>query len=410
MSPTLPAASGTPVLSLDEARRTMLAAQRFSSRPPASESAARRRIRPVLEALGVLQIDSVTAVARLHYLPLFSRLGPYDTRALDRLHERAPRPFLEYWAHEASIVPRELYGPLRAVQSRAWASVSDAPEEQEELVPLILDVLARSRTPMTSRQIAAALDVEARRDRGHWGWNWAPLKHALGGLFEQGEVLAARRNAQFEREYAPAGRLLESVDVPPRPDAVRILAGRALRALGVASASSVADYFRIPVAETKTALERMAAEGEAERVRVEGLRQDWYRSPGAGLLRGSGPDALLSPFDSLVFDRRRLRDLWGMHYRLEFYVPPERRRFGYYVMPFLEGTEFTARLDVRLDRAAGTLRVEAAHAEPSSSPETEERALAASERLAAWLGAERVRWPDGGMQTAEPPAAWSRDT
>lgn len=386
-------------LSIDEARRIALRAQGFPSRRLSSREAADRRVPALFDQLGVLQIDSVTTVARSHLLPLQARLGDYSTERLERL-QRGPRDgsrppaAVEFWAHEASIVPTRLLGSLQAVQSRQWVSASDAPEERDALIPLILETLEASTTPLTSRDLSAALEVEARRDRGHWGWNWAPLKHALGDLFQRGAILSAGRNAQFERCYVPAERLVGSVVVPDRSAAVRELVGQSLRSLGVGSVGSIADYYRLPAKETAAALEEMRASGEAEPVRVEGIPGLWWKDPAARPFRGGGVDALLSPFDSLVFHRRRLEDLWGMEYRLEFYVPAARRVHGYYVMPFLQGTRMTARFDLSLDRAAGVLRVLSCTEEPGADGDTPVLALAALRELAVWLGA-------GGVAIAE---------
>ncbi|GAA1352344.1 winged helix-turn-helix domain-containing protein [Falsarthrobacter nasiphocae] len=394
-------------MTLREARRLQLGAQAFPGRPPAHAAAANRRVGDVFESLGLLQIDSVSTVARSHVLPHFARLGAYDPAVLERLHTRPSSPALEYWAHEASIVPRALYPALRAVQQRAWVSASDSPEERDALVPHILKALESSSAPMSSRDLAAALDVQARRERGHWGWNWAPLKHALGDLFESGRVLSAGRNAQFERLYVPAARMVgPDVVVPSREDAVRTLTARALRALGIASASSIADYYRVPARETTTALRALEAAGQAVRRRVEGQKTEWWADPNGKPMRGRGVDALLTPFDPLVFDRRRLAELWGMEYALEFYVPAARRRYGYFVMPFLQGDRLTARADVRLDRAASVLRVQAYYPEESADSETLPRLTAAAERLGDWLGADRTQMPatlatGPGLLTAE---------
>ena len=275
------------------------------------------------------------------------------------------------------------------------------------MLAAVREVVAESG-PVTASQVHEALG-HRRGPREHWGWNWTPAKRALEHLFNIGEIAAAGRTLQFERAYDLTERVLPAdvlaAPVPDRADAVRELVAIAARAHGVATVRGLADYFRLPVAATAVAVADLVEDGALEPVHVPGWKEA-YLAAGARLPRRSDARALLAPFDPLVFERRRVRELWGMHYRIEIYTPAARRRHGYYVLPFLLGEHLVARVDLKADRQAGALLVRAAHTEdPDAVPglvrsgsgawpargAVAEQLAAALGEMAGWLGLDSVR-------------------
>lgn len=392
-------------LSLSQARRVALRAQGLD-RPRAERTgpATMRQLQQVVDRLGLLQIDSVNVVARAHLVPTFSRVGPYDTALLDRAAGRAPRRLVETWAHEASYVPPETYALLgwrrRAYLQYAWGSIRDVPLSHS---PLVADVLAMIAAdgPLTASEVHTRVEGPAPRDRTEWGWNWTAAKRVLEYLFFTGQVASARRNAQFERCYDLTERVLPpEVLAAPEPDdddAVRALLRIAARAHGVASERCLLDYFRIRGPRAHAAVRDLVEEGTLVPVQVDGWARPTYLHADADLPRRATGRALLSPFDPLVFERRRLEELFGLRYRIEIYVPEAQRVHGYYVLPFLRGERLAALVDLKADRRAGLLRVHAAHpagpepAVPDASPGAVAEDLAAELRLlATWLGLEDV--------------------
>lgn len=378
-----------PDLTTAQARRIVLAAQGLH-RPRLDAPGSRRAVNAAAQQLQVLQIDSVNVLVRSHYLPLFSRLGAYDRAHLDSLYSKHPRRLVEYWAHEASLVPPELFPHLRAWQRRTWMGASNIPDElRRPLEAAILDVLAAGR-PLTASNVQRLLGGDAGRPLEGWGWRWTASKRVLEDLFARGDVGSVGRTAQFERLYAPIEDVLPEPVLAGGPmdrsDSLAVLAERGTRALGVAPARSVADYFRTPVRETKAALDGLVANGRLDVAAVDGGSDPWYLHPSAVLPRRARGRALLSPFDSLVFDRGRLHRLFGVHYRIEIYTPAERRVHGYYVLPFLLRDSIAARVDLKADRAAGRLIVRASHAEPGAPADTAAELADELRLLAGWLG------------------------
>jgi uncharacterized protein len=354
-------------MTLGQARRTAVAAQGLDRPRPAPGTATMAHLQRVIDRIGLLQIDSVNVLARAHLLPVFSRLGPYDVKLLDRASGRAPRRLVEYWAHEASYVPPRTYQLLRWRMERHRERGHWGRELSHEpgLVEAVRNLVAE-HGPVTARELHAVLGHE-RGAKEHWGWNWTPAKHALEHLFEIGEVAAAGRNTQFERAYDLTERVLPAevlaAPVPDEADAVRELVRIAARAHGVGSVRCLADYFRLRGDVTARAVAELVEEGALVPVRVTGWDRAAYLYAGTRVPRRTAARALLAPFDPLVFERRRLLDLWGMHYRIEIYTPQDRRTHGYYVLPFLLGEHLVARVDLKADRRDGVLRVRAAHAE-----------------------------------------------
>jgi uncharacterized protein len=384
---------------LSQARRIALAAQELAKERPTRPVTA-RQVGRTFARLQLLQIDSVNVLARAHYLPFFSRLGPYDAGIADRLAGRAPRRMVEYWAHEASYVRPEHFADLRVWQRRQWVGAAGVdPALRQDLTERILQTLASSR-PLTARAVAERIGHEEKIAKVDWGWNWNAAKRVLEDLFEQGVVSAAGRTAQFERLYAPTAKVLpagfDPLHRPDRDEAMLRLVEAAAAAHGIGSARCLADYFRVPVKEAARAAEVLAGQGLLEEVEVAGWPGQLYLHPSAARPRKATGRALLSPFDSLVFERRRLQRLFGFHYRIEIYTPAHKRRFGYYVLPFLLGERICARVDLKADRAAGLLLVRGSFAEPQAPAETAVELAQELELLAQWLGLDAIAVHDRG--------------
>ena len=350
-----------------------------------------RDVQATVDRLAQFQIDSINIVARAHYLPLFSRLGPYAPELLHRAAESAPRRLFEYWGHEASLIDVTLQPALRwrmaAAAEEAWGRMQRIRAEHPQLVDDVREELAE-HGPLTSREI----EHEEERRHDHWGWNWSSVKTCLEWLFWTGEITAAGRNRQFERRYDLTERVIPASvlaqPTPTRDEADVILVRRAAQALGVGTARCLSDYFRISIARARAAIEVLVESGELLPVAVTGWAEAgvylWHT---ARLPRRIETRALLSPFDSLVFERRRLEQLFGFHYRIEIYVPQAKRVHGYYVYPFLLDSEIVARVDLKADRARGVLRVNSAWQEPGIDPEATCSALLAElVTMAGWLG------------------------
>src|SRR5690606_6994051 len=314
-------------LSLAQARRIALAAQGFTDPPPAGVPTL-RHVRRVFRRIGLVQIDSVNVVQRAHYVPLYSRLGPYPTALLDRAAHRAPRILFEYWGHEASLLPVELHPYLRWRMARAREHAWDRMRRLAQEPPALVDWVRQEgaqRGPVT----AAEIEEDLPRRRGEaWGWAWSDVKTALEWLFYLGEVTAAARNGAWARRYDLPERVLPaSVLAAPTPapaEARRHLVARAAAALGVAAAPELRDYFRLPVAGFREAVEDLVAEGVLVPVTVAGWRQPAWRHRDAKLPRRVHAATLLSPFDPLIWERGRTERLFGFRYRIEIYVPAPR--------------------------------------------------------------------------------------
>jgi uncharacterized protein YcaQ len=389
-------------LTKSQARRIAIAAQGFGVSRPAPGTATARHIQRVIDTVGIVQIDSVNVLSRSHYLPFFSRLGPYDTTLLDRARDRAPRRVVEYWAHEASLVPPATWPLLNFRMKRAhedaWGGMRQVKRDHPELVEAVRqEVVARG--PLTSRQVELALEHDVPRGTEQWGWNWSLVKAALEHLFWSGEITSAGRTPQFERRYASLARVLprevaaratDPGDRPSDAEAFRQLMLIAGRALGVGTEQCLRDYFRLKPEQAKPAIAALVDAGHLVEVTIDGWKRTAYLDPLARRPRKVTAAALLSPFDSLIWQRDRTAALWGFDYRLEIYVPAPKRVYGYYVLPFLFGEHLVARCDLKADRQAGALVVRSVHWE-AGAPEAARGALDAELRLmAGWLGLERV--------------------
>jgi uncharacterized protein YcaQ len=362
--------------SLSEARRIALTAQGFNGMDRAGDVGA-AALPNAIRRLGLLQIDSVNVLVRAHYLPLFSRLGAYDRAALDALAAEKLKRFFEYWGHEASLLPVDLHPLLRWRMARAergegvWGGLKPfAGERRVEADALLARI--RAQGPL------AASDVEGEKAaKGMWAWSDA--KQALEWLFWAGLVAATHRRGSFERVYDLPERVLPrallEAPTPDPDDARRELIARAARALGVATADDLRDYYRIPAGDAPLAIEQLVEDGTLVPVRVRGWRQAAHLHRDARAGRKLEGAALLSPFDPLVWHRPRTERLFGFRYRLEIYTPAHRREHGYYVLPFLLDGALVARVDLKADRKADKLVVLATHFEPGAPVDASERLM-----------------------------------
>jgi uncharacterized protein YcaQ len=376
-------------LSQAQARRVALAAQGFLD--PRHTTPTMRTFNRTLARTGVLQVDSVNVLQRAHYMPLFSRMGPYDVELLRRAAERKPRRIVEYWAHVQAFMPIELWPVMRhrmdhyREQRGKWLTADDDPAFEADVLAEV-----RRRGEVTARD----LDGDEPRERKHWGWNWSAARKMLDYLYMSGQIAIARRNGQFEVVYSPLERVLPpevlEAPTPSVEDALVELVRRAARSHGIGSAQCLGDYYRIGAKRAAPAIQQLVEEGELLPVTVEGWKRPAYLHRDARLPRAVGARAVLSPFDPLVWERARAEAIFGFHYRIEIYVPAAQRQYGYYVLPFLLGDRIVGRVDLKADRQAGRLVVKAAYAEPGAPPETAEELSAELRGLAGWLGLEDI--------------------
>lgn len=383
-------------LSLTQARGVTLAAQGFLDRPPSSTPTARHR-RRVLERVGLIQIDSVNVLARAHYLPMFSRLGPYDVSLLDRAAYRDPRELFEYWGHEASLIPVALQPALRwrmrDAGLTAWAGIRTMAHDHPDLVRAVVDVV-RAEGPKSAREIEHAHHGHRQRERSGW-WDWSHVKRAVEFAFWSGQVTTAYRRG-FERVYDLPERVLPAavLNAPDLSDshAHQVLVERAARSLGVGTAIDLRDYFRMSATETEAAIDTLVDDGVLLPVAVEGWGAAAYLHRDARVPRAASVQvsALVSPFDPVVWNRKRTERLFGMTYRIEIYVPEAQRVHGYYVLPFLLGDTLVARVDLKADRTKSVLRVKAAHTEPEAPGDTAVELASQLKAMGCWLGLDDI--------------------
>jgi uncharacterized protein YcaQ len=350
-----------------------------------------------LARTAVLQIDSVNVLQRAHYMPLFSRMGPYDVGLLQRAAEHPPRRVVEYWAHVAAFMPVELWPFMRhRMESfRARGHEWDAIKHRPELVDSIL-------TEVTERGACTPRDLDdgLPRQKVSWGWNWSETKKVMEYLFASGLLAVARRTQQFERVYDLPERVIPrqylDAPTPSVEEASRELVRRAAIAHGVGTAYCLKDYFRMRPELAKPAIASLVDEGELLPARIEGWDRPAYLHRDAARPRRVDARALLSPFDPLVWERNRTEHLFGFHYRIEIYVPEHKRVHGYYVLPFLLGDAIVARVDLKSDRRDARLLVQGAFAEPDAPPETAAELAAELRDLAGWLDLDAIEVTDRG--------------
>jgi uncharacterized protein YcaQ len=380
-----------------EARRIALAAQGFgvarSDEPSKGPSSA--RILAEVRRLAGLQIDSVNVVARAHYLPLFARLGAYDRARLDEL-AWGPKPALfEYWSHQASLAPVELYPLFRWRMRRAergegtWGRIARFAKEKRRYLREVLREI-EARGPLAASQLSTA-----KKTATGW-WEWSDAKHAVETLFWQGRLAVASRRGSFERLYDLPERVIPASvrEAPPvkDADAHRELLAIAARALGIGTEDDLADYWRLARLECRPRLAELVEEGVLVAVEVEGWKRGAFvhRDFAKTTSKRVRTSALVGPFDPIVWYRARAHRVFDFHYRIGIYTPAHQRTHGYYVMPFLLDDALVARVDLKADRAEGVLRVRAAWLEEGRMPEVAEPLAEELARMAKWLGLPEV--------------------
>ena len=386
----MPKQSAKP-LSLAQARRIALAAQGFAT-PRPSGRIDRRHVRKMFDTIGLLQVDSVNVLVRSEELPVFARLGPHDRSLVRRMDDDGE--LFEYWAHEASLLPSTMEPLFRPKKQRAlmggdtkvWGGLRDLHIKRPELTTSVFHEIS-ARGPVAPSSLSQ--NRGAKRD--HWGWNWDDAKLGVENLFWTGRIACRGRASNFEREYdLPERCLPAAVIAAPTPTAEEAqleLLRRSARAHGIGTVKCLADYFRQNTPQVRPLIDVLVASGELHPVAVDGWTDVAYLWHEAAMPRRVSARALLSPFDPVVWERTRAEQLFGFRYRIEIYVPKEKRVHGYYVLPFLLGDSLVARVDLKADRQAGVLRVQSSWGEIGID-ETEVAAELAEElaSMAAWLG------------------------
>jgi uncharacterized protein len=396
----------------DVARRAALAAQGFDGRAgPASRD--RGVLMRAVRRLGLLQLDSVNVAVRAHYMPLYARLGAYDRDALDALawpltpRQERRRTMVEYWVHEASLLPVDDWPLLRwrmrdnTARGNRWLGA--ALEHRPDILDAVVDAVDREG-PLEASQVETVLGHAGdRKARAYGGW-WtrSDVKVACEHLFATGVLTTGTRRG-FRRAYDLAERVLPPeihARDPDRDEAMRELVRRAATALGVATEPDLRDYYRLPPAECQVAVAELVDAGELTPVSIDGWPPA-YRTAGARVPRRVVGRALLAPFDPLVWFRARTERIFDVHDRIEIYTPAHRRTHGYYVFPFLLDGRLVARVDLKADRAAGVLRVPGAFAEPGVDQARVAGELSgALADMAAWLGLDGVVVEGGPLAPA----------
>ena len=378
-----------------QARRIALAAQGFGRTVPAAPGT--RQLNSLIERLGLLQIDSVNVFERSHYLPVFARLGAYDKTQLDRLTFARKGRYIEYWAHEAAVIPIETW-PLmrwrmRRYRETAYREWSGANRDMIEWVRAELE----AKGPLA----ASAIEHDANKRTGPW-WGHSPIKTALEVLFRWGEVVSAGRT-RFERTYALPEQILPAEiihrEVSAR-EAQRQLVEHAARAHGIGTASDLADYFRLKSADVRPILQELEDDGVLLPVSVKGWDRAAWLHRDARIPRRIEATALLSPFDPVVWDRSRAERVFGFRYRIEIYTPGPKRVYGYYVLPLLVDDALVGRVDLKSDRQSGVLRVQAVWSEPDAPADTAARLAPLVVQTAAWQGLDGIEVMDRGTLAA----------
>ncbi|MFF5036036.1 winged helix-turn-helix domain-containing protein [Nocardia salmonicida] len=380
-----------------QARRTALAAQGFGKRKPTNPK--RRAILDVVARTRLLQIDSVSAVVRAHYAPVFSRIGPYDRSLLDGAawsdSAKARRGLVEYWAHEAALIPVADWPLMRwrmaEYRHGRWSGMRKVVERNPTLGKDILDVVTEVGAA-SAGEIERHLELDKPRLKGTW-WNLSDTKMICEQLFAAGELSTARR-VGFTRHYDLTERVVPA-DVLGREigeeDAVRELIRRSSRALGIGTEADLRDYYRLARRQSAPAIADLVDAGELLPVDVDGWDAPAYLHPEAATPRRITGTALLCPFDPLIFFRPRTQRVFDFHYRIEIYTPEPKRVHGYYVFPLLVDGKLVGRVDLRAERATGRLLAPAAFAEPGyATAETAQALRGALREMADWLELDEV--------------------
>lgn len=382
-----------------QARRIALAAQGFGR--PRAATPGIRQLNLLMERLGLLQLDSVNVFERSHYLPVFARLGAYEKAQLDRLTFSPKAPYIEYWAHVASLIPRETWPlwrwKMEELRHRHENNAKSWIHDNRSMLDWLRAELA-AKGPLP----ASRIEHDANKRKGTW-WEWSDVKLGLEYLFDWGEVVSAgRRN--FERIYALAEQVLPSelreTEVS-KPDALRQLLAAAARAHGIGTLGDLADYYRIKRLDAKPVIDELVEEGELLPVTVPGWQRNGKAEPvylhkDARVPRRVEATALLSPFDPVVWERDRALRLFDLHYRIEIYTPAPRRVYGYYTLPVLVDDRIVARIDLKSDRQRRVLMVRSAWSEADAAFGHEGRVAQLLRDTAAWQGLGEIEVADWG--------------
>ncbi|MEO8908491.1 MAG: crosslink repair DNA glycosylase YcaQ family protein [Microbacteriaceae bacterium] len=386
-------------ISSDLARRVALSAQGFGGAQPSAVGT--RQLNLLIQRLGLLQLDSVNVFERSHYLPVFARLGGYDKALLDRLTFTAKSPYVEYWAHVAAIIPVDTW-PLMRWKMEFYRH--DAMKNPDSWAANNTAMLQWLRAELADKGPLAASEIEhdANKRRGPW-WGWSDVKTGLESLFDWGEVTTAGRT-RFERRYALAEHVLPASVLEKhvsKPDAIRNLIRRSARAHGIGTLGDLADYYRIKKAPALVAIRELEDAGELLPVTVPGWEHRGTPHPvwlhrDARLPRRVTASALLSPFDPMVWERARALRMFDFHYRIEIYTPKPKRIYGYYVLPVLLDDRIVGRVDLKSDRQASVLRVQAAWRESGAPADTPEHLAQLLRETAQWQGLNDVQVADRG--------------
>lgn len=380
-------------MSLDVARRVALGAQGFADTRPASR-VDRRHMHRVMRRMRVLQLDSIPVVIRTQYLPFHSRLGPYDASLIDTIAYRDDAWF-EAWAHEASLLPVASEPLFRWMRDRArggatWGHLYQAAQREPEYMQAVLDEV-RERGAVSGGELSDPRPM----GKDETGWGSGTLGSvALDWLYRIGE-LGVRRRGNFEKVFSPIESIVpDTILAAPTPstdDAMRELIVQSVQAMGVGTASDIADHFRLPIREVRALLPDVVEEGRVIPATVKGWKQPAFADPDARIPRSIEGETVLSPFDPVVWNRDRAARLWNFEYRIEIYVPEAKRRWGYYVLPVMVDGHLVARLDLKNERDTAVLRVKASHAEAGHATlATAERVALAVRDLARFVGAESI--------------------
>ena len=379
-------------LSIADARSIALAAQGFDTARPKTK-ATQRHVDALISRLGVIQIDSVNVLVRSQELPLFARLGNHDRNAIPKATEA--QKLFEYWGHEAAHLPVDLHPLFRWKMNAArtgkvthWGLTSFY-EENKAFVKRTLKHVT-TNGPTTSRELSTRTEK-----KGTW-WDWDEAKVALEYLFLTGQLMSRGRGSDFARIYDTPERVLPQrvfdAATPSERDARKQLLVRSAIAQGVATASDLADYYRQKPAAVKPLIAELVEEGELRAVAVDGWTEKAFVHRDAKLPKQLHATALLSPFDSLVWCRPRNERLFNFHYRIEIYMPKEKRKFGYYVLPFMMDGEMVGRVDLKADRASGVLQAHSVHTEKGVKRSSINDVLNTELRaMASWLQLDRVQ-------------------
>jgi uncharacterized protein YcaQ len=403
-------------LSLPEARRLAIASQGFGLKPTAPTIA---HVRKLAGRIHAFQIDSVNVLARAHYVPAYARLGPYPADALDSLAYRK-RELFEYWGHAACLLSVSLY-PLMRYRMDADRTREYMRSERGAYMASVYDEIAE-RGPLSAGELSNPGKASGKL------WGWGIGKSTVEHLFSSGLVAVAGRRG-FERLYDIAERVIprDALDAPapPREEAMKQLICLGVQACGVGTLGDIAGYFyvdgwrdRLPPGPywerpkgpdgkmAKQIATRLVAELVDEvrllPARVDGWAEPAYVLPGTRVPRTVDARALVTPFDSLVWERKRIHRLFGMEYTIEIYTPEPKRVYGYYVFPFLLGDTLVGRCDLKADRQRGVLMVQSAWLERGQNAGTVVPELADELReMQRWLALDAIEVADRGDLAAQ---------